>query len=291
MKTLILILGCLLLVIPCQAAEKQPEHQKKELEEVEKYISRHRRGIENYYNGQLFELKLRAQSEIRLLEVADKAVYASLAAQAEVAKVVLHIDDYGYRAPRYLVAKTERMLQLKGDESYSVFEDSIKESPKRFTMAHSWRSDVNSLDYFTFAQSWTDDGDFADIIKKSSKRFAVAHSQIAERKNRILAKLGWETVTLEQRKRYALTDGLAQFEKRLKEDVLKPKPKATRGVVTGVLYSMYKPSAIVDHKIVHEGDTIHGVTVVKIYKDKVKFSKKGKYWEQEVRQTPEAYWK
>lgn len=253
MKTLILILGCLLLVIPCQAVEKQPEHQKKEFEEVEKYISRHRRGIENYYNGQLVELKLRAQSKIRLLEVAEKAVYASLAAQAEVAKVVLHIDDYGYRAPWYLVAKTERMLQLKNErESY---------------------------------------GDFEDSIKKSPKRFAVAHSRIAERKNRILAKLEWETVNLEQRKQYALTDGLAQFEKRLKEDVLKPKPKATRGVVTGVLYSMYKPSAIVDHKIVHEGDTIHGVTVVKIYKDKVKFSKKGKNWEQEVRQTPEAYWK
>ena len=253
MKTLILILGCLLLVIPCQAVEKQSESQTKEFEEVERYISRHRRGIENYYNGQLVELKLRAQSEIRLLEVADKAVYASLAAQAEVAKVVLHIDDYGYRAPWYLAAKTERMLQLKNErESY---------------------------------------GDFEDSIKKSPKRFAVAHSRIAERKNRILAKLAWEAASLEQRKQYALTDGLAQFEKRLKEDVLKPKPKATRGVVTGVLYSTYKPSAIIDHKIVHEGDTIHGVTVVKIYKDKVKFSKKDKDWEQEVQQSPEAYWK
>lgn len=255
MKTLILILGCLLLVIPCQAAEKQPEHQKKEFEEVEKYISRHRRDIENYYNVQLVELKLRAQSKIRLLEVADKAVYASLAAQAEAAKVVLQIDDYGYgyRAPWYLAAKTERMLQLKDEhESHGHLQDSIKKSPKRF---------------------------------------AVAHSQIAERKNQILAKLEWETVNLEQRKQYALTDGLAQFEKRLKEEVLKPKPKATRGVVTGVLYSTDKPSAVVDHKIVHEGDTIHGVTVVKIYKDKVKFSKKGKNWEQEVRQTPEAYWK
>jgi hypothetical protein len=188
-----------------------------------------------------------------LLEVADKAIYADLAKQAEVAKWVLHIDDYGYRAPWYLVAKTERMLQLKDEhESYGDFEDSIKKSPKRFAVAHSW---------------------------------------ITERKNRILANLEWEAASLEQRKQYALTDGLAQLEKRLKEEALKPKPEATRGLVTGVLYSAYKPSAIVDHKVVHEGDTIHGVTVVKIYKDKVKFSKKGRDWEQGVQQSPEAYWK
>lgn len=278
MKTLILILGCLLLVIPCQAVEKQSEHQKKEFEEVEKYISRQRRDMENYYNGQLVELKLRAQSEIRLLEVADKAVYAGLAAQAEVAKVVLHIDDYGYRAPWYLVAKTERMLQLESEiDNYGYRAPSYLAS----------RSE-RILQLKNERESY---GDFEDSFEKSPKRFAVAHSLIAERKNRILAKLEWETVNLEQRKQYALTDGLAQFEKRLKEDVLKPKPKVTRGVVTGVLYSVYKPSAIVDHKIVHEGDTIHGVTVVKIYKDKVRFSEKGRDWEQEVQQSPEAYWK
>lgn len=264
MKTLILILSYLLLVIPCQAAENRPEQEKQNqqrFEEIEKYISRQRRDIENYYRGQLVEIKLRAQSEIRLLEVADKAlcgsagstIYANLAAQAEVAKVVLHIDNYGYRAPWYLAAETERMLQLKDDfESYDDFEGSLENSPKRFV---------------------------------------VAQSLIAERKNQILAKLEWETLKLEQRKQYALTIGLALLEKQLKENVLKPKPEVTHGVVIGILYSSDKPSAIIDNKIVHELDTIHGVTVVKIYKDKVKFQKNGKRWEQEVQQTPAAYWK
>lgn len=253
MKTLILILGCLLLSVPCQAAERQPEQNLRQFEEIDKYISRQRRSIENYYRSQLFELNQRAQSEIRLLEVADKPVYASLTGQAEVAKVVLHINDYGYRAPWYLVAKTERMLQLKDEhESYDDFEDSFKRSPKRF---------------------------------------AVAQSRIAERKNRILASLEWETVKLERLKQYALTVRLAQLEKRMEENVLKPKHKATYGMVTGVLYSADKPSAIVDRKIVHEGDTIHGVTVVNIYENKVKFKKSGRSWEQKVQQTPAAYWK
>ena len=60
--------------------------------------------------------------------------------------------------------------------------------------------------------------------------------------------------------------------------------------VTGILYSD-KPSAIVDHKMVHEWDTVHGVAVIKIYEDKVKFQKDGKRWEQKVRQTPATYWK
>lgn len=258
MKTLILIFSCLLLVMPSQAAEKQQqlEGHNQQLEEIEKYIARRHREIENYYTQQLIELKQRSQTEIRLLEVADKPVYASLAAQAEVAKVVLHINNYGYRAPWCFEAKTERMLQLKDD--------------------------------FDEHESY---GDFADSIKKSPKRFAVVQSWIAERKNQILAKLEWETVKLEQRKQYALTVGLAQLEKQLKEDALKPEPAVTYGLVTGILYSADKPSAIVDRKIVHEGDTIHGVTVVKIFRDKVVFEKKGRGWDQKVQETPEAYWK
>ncbi len=249
MKTLILIFSCLLLAIPSQAAEKQNqlEEQNRRLEEIEKYVARRYREIENYYTDQLIEVKQNSETEIRLLEVADKPVYASLAGQAEVAKVVLHINDYGYTARRYLVAKTERMLQLKDD--------------------------------------------FGDSFEISSKRFAVAQSRIAERKNRILAKLKSEAANLERQKNYALTVTLPKLEKRLKQDLLKPEAEPTHGLVTGIVYLADKPSAIVDRKIVHERDVIYGVTVVKIYKDKVKFSKKGKSWEQKVQQSPEAYWK
>jgi hypothetical protein len=255
MKNLTLIFGCLLLlIISSQAAEKQPEPTQQQLkdhsqqfEEIEKYIARLHQGIENYYTNQLIEVKQRAEAEIRLLEVADKPVYASLAGQAEVAKTVLHINNYGYTARRYLVAKTERMLQLKDD-----FEDSFEISPKRF---------------------------------------AVAQSLIAERKSKILAKLEYETADLERQKNYALTVTLPELEKRLKQDLLKPEPEPTHGLVTGIVYSADKPSAIVDRKIVHEGDVIYGATVVKIYRDSIKFGEKGKNWEQKVQQTPEAYWK
>jgi hypothetical protein len=226
-----------------------------QFEEIEKYIARLHQGIENYYTNQLIEVKQRVEAEIKLLEVADKPVYAGLAGQAEVAKTVLHINNYGYRAPWYLESETERMLQLKDDfDEYKLY------------------------------------GDFADSIKNSPKRFAVAQSRIAERKSDILTKLAYETADLERGKNYALTITLPKLEKQLKQDLLTPEPKPTHGMVTGIVYSADKPSAIIDHKIVHEGDVIHGATVVKIYRDSVKFSKKNKNWEQKVQQAPEAYW-
>ncbi len=234
MKTLILTLVCLLLVIPCQAAEKQLKQSQQiqeQLESQEKQLKK----IENYFIGRIAELRLRAAAEIRLLEVAERPMpaWAGITEWVDFAKTVLEINGCE-------------------DEPYGLFETKT-ETP--------------------------------------AQRLAVALSRIAERKNDILSKSKWVALNLEKQKKYALTVGFAKLEKRSKENAITPKPKATHGLVKGIVYSSEKSSAVVDHKIVHERDTIHGVAVVKIYKDKVEFEKNGKKWEQKVQQTPEAYWK
>ena len=60
--------------------------------------------------------------------------------------------------------------------------------------------------------------------------------------------------------------------------------------VTGITYAEEDPSAVVGYDIVHEGDTIRGVKVVKIYRDKVEFEKDGERWTQEVREKPNRAW-
>jgi hypothetical protein len=61
----------------------------------------------------------------------------------------------------------------------------------------------------------------------------------------------------------------------------------TFGLVTGICYSKDKPSAAINNKtIVYEGDTINGVTIVKIYKDKVEFTKNGKNCVQKIIRLP-----
>ena len=61
---------------------------------------------------------------------------------------------------------------------------------------------------------------------------------------------------------------------------------AELGVVTGILYSEDNPSAVVDKDIVRQGDSIHGVKVVKIHKEQVEFEKAGKRWVQKVKEEP-----
>lgn len=50
----------------------------------------------------------------------------------------------------------------------------------------------------------------------------------------------------------------------------------------GILYSERKPSAIIDSRIVHEGDMVQGVRVVKINKRSVEFEAAGRSWSQQV---------
>ena len=53
-------------------------------------------------------------------------------------------------------------------------------------------------------------------------------------------------------------------------------------VVKGIVFSQKKPSAIINNQILSEGDTLDGITVVKISKEMVEFEQDGKQWTQSV---------
>ena len=60
--------------------------------------------------------------------------------------------------------------------------------------------------------------------------------------------------------------------------------KTIKLIVKGILYSEDNPSAVIGNQIVHEGETVRGVSVIKISKDSVEFEMNGKRWTQKVRQ-------
>ena len=66
----------------------------------------------------------------------------------------------------------------------------------------------------------------------------------------------------------------------------KPRP----GTVTGILYTAESPSAVIDGQVVKEGDTIHGVKVIKTHKAEVEFRKDRKVWKQRVGRRPNSAW-
>ncbi len=62
------------------------------------------------------------------------------------------------------------------------------------------------------------------------------------------------------------------------------------GVITGIIYAEEKSSATINGKVVHEAETIDGVKVVKIHRDKVEFEENKNRWTQRVRQQPNHAW-
>jgi len=58
--------------------------------------------------------------------------------------------------------------------------------------------------------------------------------------------------------------------------------RANNLIVKGIVHSEKSPSAVIGDQIVHEGDKISGVTILKINRDNVEFEINGKKWTQKV---------
>jgi len=67
-------------------------------------------------------------------------------------------------------------------------------------------------------------------------------------------------------------------------------PTPSRGVVKGILYSDESPAVIIDGQLLQQGDTIYGVRIARVYRDKVQFEKNGKRWQQRLGQRPDEAW-
>jgi hypothetical protein len=253
LKILILIVSTLSCTAAYASAKNQTmQDPPKGQLEIDKYISQLRQSIESNYAARLTELQERRQAAVRLLDVADKDVYALLAERAQVAKTVLQINDYGFNAPRYLQAKTEGLLQPKGLSTHR---------------------------------------NLKDRLSQSCRQFADAECLIAQRKNEVLAGFGWAFAELEKEKKYALSVRLAALEGQLKDSLAAGRPEPTHGTVTGIIYSEDRPVVLVNGEILRQGDKTSGVTVLKIHPDQVEFKKAAKTWTQKVQQPPPAaYW-
>lgn len=242
--TICTLMFMVILSIVVNTAKGEEQIQQKQLEQIEKYISQRRKDIGDYYSFKFSGINLNAKSQINMLKVAERGVYSSLAAQAELAKDVLYIHGHRQKPHSHFTGLYARKFSTR-------------------TYFHR---------------------PYRHEIDLAAKQFAVMRSQITERKNRISARLDWEIKRLEIAENYALTIGLAELENKLKQNLNKPEPEPAHGVITGIVYSCEKPSVLIGDKIVYEGEEINGVKVIKINEDSVEFGMKEKSWEQKVGQ-------
>jgi hypothetical protein len=90
---------------------------------------------------------------------------------------------------------------------------------------------------------------------------------------------------------------MPKSEKQLKKSMVienkreRPAPsKARPGLITAILYTISGSSVVIDDKILYEGDTIHGVKVVKIHEDSVELARNTNQWTQRIHQVPPPAW-
>jgi len=88
------------------------------------------------------------------------------------------------------------------------------------------------------------------------------------------------------RKKETSLAALAEYERQLKEAVYeRAEPVAEAGswgLLASILYSARVSSVVIDGRILHEGDTIHGVKIVGINEDAVELAKGDQRWQQKV---------
>lgn len=92
---------------------------------------------------------------------------------------------------------------------------------------------------------------------------------------------------------FTMSDGKAINKNRIKRAIASvtfAKPPPAYDVVSGIIYIENNASAIIGSQVVREGQTLYGVKIVKIHKDKVEFERDGNKWTQRVHQNPAAFW-
>jgi hypothetical protein len=104
-------------------------------------------------------------------------------------------------------------------------------------------------------------------------------------------------LTYLQERRDASLEELARWEHGIREDVIKtidqiqaPARETDIGVIKAIMHEKDHACIMINEDIVYQGSTTRGVKVLRIYKDRVEFSKRGRKWAQKLGAPAGPYW-
>ena len=121
------------------------------------------------------------------------------------------------------------------------------------------------------------------LAGNSTEQAAKGLSKVADEKSNLIARMEFETARLERQMRAAVRNAELSTEG---SQQAQPTGQMPRGTITGIVYSADKPNVLIDSQLLHQGDTINGVMVIKIYPDRVALGKGDKMWMQTIGQNP-----
>lgn len=225
--------------------------EENQLNNIDKIFNEKRQKLESYYNREFVQLEYNTKAALANLDAAQNAAYANL-------------------------------LQ--------ALKNTISESQGFATMdAYVWNDNYIS-GYGSFAGTTR-----TSVEGNPVRNYEVENTQIANAKTGTLRYYQQIFIELQDSRKHALF-ALAK-ERQEKIDLVKANISSAKkprqqfsGIVVGIVFSKANPSAVIADSIVREGNTIHGVKVVKIYRDRIEFEKNGKNWTQQVGDSPNPAW-
>jgi len=243
-----------------QIEEKLKRHEER-LEAIEKEYAQKRQEIEEHYLREFSKLELWSKQVLSCLESEEKVAFAEF--NQKVKHTVSEISGY------------------KSTSGYTRTHGYM--APSGYITSH---GNIESGGYSSTTEEKFVKGD-------PSGEYVSRMCSIADAKTKTLKELERHFKRLQKRR----VSDLAELEKakslekaNLLSVIRSLKAKPTHGLVTGTLCGNENSSVIIDGKILEEGDTIHGVTIIKILKNKVKFEKNGQMWMQKTGEAPAPKW-
>jgi hypothetical protein len=263
----------------CLAAEKQIEqkeqiktqinqrlkNQEKRLQDIKELVLVEREHIEYRYKNRIKELQMLAEEQAKNLGYPYRMLWSQFIKMA----VQIPSEDRYFLTESFLEHKTYKLRAAMMD-SYSLY------------AAQTFLADDNARQ---FVAHIANSNNYTSLIRKEARKVLTVMEELRSALSR------------HQRQRESELAKLEQWEKELKEDVfrvmryIKSLPQTPkRGVLSAIAYGEDKSLAMVDEKIVYEGDRIQGIKIMKIRIDRVEFEKNGKVWTQKLGEAQEAFW-
>ncbi len=301
MKSLILILACLLLVTPCQSAENQSGQtkqieqpsalrlrleerlkiQQQRLKDIEELVASEQQSIEEWYARSLREL---VESTASQLKATDRVLWAEFKSKMT--------GEMPY-ANNYFWSKFPKTVSILQDKREVRVGQALKVFGLREAMIDSF--------FMSLAQDFLTNDNFrkmlSEIVDSETQNLLIRTE--AQKLLTIMKDLELRTRHLQNRRDAQLAQ-LEQWEKGLREHVhgimreIKALPEMTElGVVSAISCDEKGSLCIVDgvDKVLQPGDMIGNITVVKIDKKQVEFAKGSQKWVQAIGQPANPAWK
>lgn len=262
--TIYAILLCCLNMAYAIDEQTVTQEQSEQLQSIEKQISAERQLIENRYEQQIEALLKYTEDIAKKLDSSYRMLWIKYYDKIEDASAK---DDY-LLTSKTIAHKTPK-LQAQMIDSYSLYKAPV------------FLLDGDAREFVAYIADNSNYGSSISLLRSQAREVL-----------KIMNNLQAELSRHQQYRERALAN-IAKLETSLKEDVLTeaaPVQEQPKGIVSATAYVKDNWIAMIDDKVVHQGDTINNIKIIKIDAKNVQFKNNSRMWTQKLGENQETLW-